>query len=77
MTTALVGCATSGSPAPRDLPTWPGFARPVAVQDPQAGEPLLAIAARERAGRVENARRLEEAQRWYAGVRESYSEERR
>lgn len=44
----------------------------MAVQDPQAGEPLLAIAARERAGRVENARRLEEAQRWYAGVRESY-----
>lgn len=51
-----MGCSTSGSaPAvlPRDVPGAPSYMVPVRVADPVLGEDPFAIAARERAGRVQ------------------------
>lgn len=51
----LMGCSTSGSATvlPRDVPGAPPYMVPVKVADPVLGEDPFAIAARERAGRVQ------------------------
>lgn len=73
----LSACSASGErPVTRDLPAWPAFARPVSVPDPQPGEPALAVAARERAGRLAANRTIEQARGWYADVRRGYAEAR-
>lgn len=52
----LTACAGSASGVReivrRDLPVAPAYLRPVAVPEPKAGEGTLAVAARERAGRL-------------------------
>lgn len=52
----LAACASSGSQlrdvVRRDLPAAPGYLAPVLVPEPKAGEQMLTIAARERAGRL-------------------------
>jgi ethanolamine ammonia-lyase large subunit len=55
------------------LPPPPDFAQPVAVAQPRAGEPLVGIAARERAGRVAANNRLAAFRYWYEAVRNGYS----
>lgn len=56
MTLPLAACAGSGSNlrevVRRDLPVAPAYLQPVAVPHPRAGEHALAVAARERAGRL-------------------------
>ena len=55
MTLLLANCASSGSVreiVSRDLPPAPAYLQPVAVPEPKAGEQLVTIAARERAGRL-------------------------
>jgi hypothetical protein len=72
---ALAACAPSNSPEPlaRNLPPWPGaLGAPVAVREPQAGENAIAVAARERAGRIEANGRMAGLRAWYAGVRKDY-----
>lgn len=55
----LAGCVTSGSaPLNRELPQKPAYAAPVVVPEPQEDEDARLVAARERAGRLENGRRL-------------------
>lgn len=73
----LTGCGASGEvPISRDLPQAPAFAKPVSVKEPEAGEPALAVAARERAGRMQANRVITALLNWYAGVRRSYKEAR-
>jgi hypothetical protein len=51
----LTACAGSGSlreVVRRDLPAAPAYLSPVAVAQPKAGESAVAVAARERAGRL-------------------------
>lgn len=53
---SLMGCSTSGSGAtvlPRDIPPAPSYMKPVHVKDPVLAEDPYAIAARERAGRLQ------------------------
>lgn len=67
----LAGCVTSGKPPlQREFPRPPGWMQPVKVQDPKAGEPLLEIAARERAGRLENASIIVRARKLWEGARD-------
>jgi hypothetical protein len=70
----LSGCATSGEPPiARVLPNPPAFAQPVTVAQPKKGEPLVAIAARERAGRLAANGRIKSFVEWYEGVRADYA----
>ena len=72
----VAGCSTSGSvPASRQLPAPPDFAKPVSVPDPKIGEPALAVAGRERAGRLQANRIITEFRNWYAGVRADYAKD--
>lgn len=67
------GCVSGGrEPIARNLPPTPGFARPVSVPEPRVGEDQLAIAARERAGRKQNASTITRFRGWYEAVRKSY-----
>jgi hypothetical protein len=66
--TISAGCASSAptkEPIVRQLPPPPSFAQPVKVRAPKTGEPMLLIASRERAGRVQANRRLVEFRAWY------------
>jgi hypothetical protein len=60
--------------SPRQLPLAPEFARPVTVVEPRAGEPILVIAARERAGRQWANTVITNMVDWYEAVRRSYEE---
>jgi hypothetical protein len=72
----LAGCATFGEPPiARALPPPPSFAEPVNVAQPRKGEPLIAIAARERAGRIAANGRLVGLRAWYEGVRTEYGKQ--
>ena len=67
------GCASVGrEPIARNLPAAPAFAQPVSVQEPKVGEPQLAIAARERSARKQNAAIITRFRGWYGSVRQSY-----
>lgn len=75
LTTTLVGCAQSIKPeVERELPPFPEFARPVKVAEPKSGEALLSIAARERAGRIANAKRINAVGVWYECLRLVYAQ---
>lgn len=70
-------CAACAAPPKRaeldrQLPPPPAFARPVAVKEPQVGEYLLVIAARERAGRLEANARIQDFNEWYADLQRGY-----
>jgi hypothetical protein len=72
----LAACAPSNSarePLAHQLPPAPGFAQPVAAPEPQAGDSALAVAARERAGRLAANQRIVALRRWYEGVRRDYA----
>lgn len=70
----LAGCAASGSaPITRSLPEEPAFARPVLVADPQPGEAAVAVAARERAGRLAANRVITGMRAWYSDVRVQFA----
>lgn len=59
LTLTLASCAVSTSPpAAIALPAVPACLAPVAVAEPQAGEALIIIAARERAARLEANQRI-------------------
>lgn len=74
LTMTLSGCGPSGEPpTARALPPPPDFAQAVQVAQPKAGEPLVAIAARERAGRIAANGRLIGLRKWYEGVRADYA----
>jgi hypothetical protein len=74
-TITLGGCATSSDVNPkRILPTTPDFAMPVGVPVPGGKESAVAVAARERAGRVAANRRIIAFREWYEAVRKAYSE---
>jgi len=73
LTVAGCGSFPGKEPIARNLPATPGFAQAVSVPEPRAGEPLLAIAARERAARKQNAATIARFRGWYGGVRKSYS----
>jgi hypothetical protein len=50
--TACAGSGSLGEVVRRDLPAAPAYLSPVAVAQPKAGESAVAVAARERAGRL-------------------------
>lgn len=55
----LTSCAGSIDAPAVTLPPVPAcLTSPAVVPEPQVGEPLAVIAARERAGRLDNARKL-------------------
>ena len=70
----LSGCASlpGKEPIARTLPPTPNFAQPVSVAEPRAGEPLLAVASRERAGRKQNAAIITRFRGFYGNVRREY-----
>ena len=71
----LNACATSADVNPkRILPTTPDFAMPVGVPVPAAKESAVAVAARERAGRIAANGRIIAFREWYEAVRKAYSE---
>lgn len=75
MTLPLASCATSADVNPkRILPTTPDFAMPVGVPVPAAKESAVAVAARERAGRIAANGRIIAFREWYEAVRKAYSE---
>lgn len=43
------------------------------VKKPRVGEPLVGIAARERAGRIAANGRLKAFRDWYEGLRQNYA----
>ena len=74
ITATLTACGPSGEPpTARVLPAQPSFAKPVIVAQPKKGEPLVAIAARERAGRIAANARITSFSEWYEGVRADYA----
>lgn len=71
----LTGCAGSSSVrdiVSRDLPAAPAYLRPVAVPDPKAGDDAIAIAARERAGRLKANRIITNARTQWEKLRVDY-----
>lgn len=76
----LTGCASSGSGVReivrRDLPAAPSYMRPVAVPDPQAGEQLLTVAARERAGRLKANTIINRSRAQWEKLRKAYRKTR-
>ena len=74
LTLTLSGCATSNSALNRTLPPPPEFARPVDVAQPKRGEHAVAVAARERAGRIQANHVIDSTVDWYNQVRRSYGE---
>lgn len=79
LTTSVVVCLTlifaacNPSHLRRDLPPPPDYWGAVQVQEPRAGEDLLIITARERAGRLEANNRLDASRDWYETVREEFA----
>lgn len=71
---ALAGCAASNSPkgVTRDLPQRPTWTEPVKVANPKTGENAIAVAARERAGRIEANSVITHFGEWYDSVRAGY-----
>jgi hypothetical protein len=71
----VAGCSTSAErqPLARQLPPPPAFAEPVVVADPRTGESAVAVAARERAGRVAANSRLRAFVVWYEGVKKDFA----
>ena len=73
--TRCAGCSGSSEPPiARVLPPAPDFARPVYVAPPRTGESAIAVAARERSGRLAANGRLKAFRDWYAGVQKTYVE---
>jgi hypothetical protein len=72
----LAGCAGSGSQlrevVRRDLPAAPAYLAPVAVAEPKAGEGALAVAARERAGRLKANHIIRNARAQWDKLRAAY-----
>lgn len=74
LTTTLGACAVSGRPpVARLLPAAPGYVEPVEVDEPRKGEDPVAVAARERAGRLKANGIIRDVRDWYQGVRGAYS----
>lgn len=70
----LGGCSTSSPERIAIiLPPPPEYAQPVEVKKPRVGEPLVGIAARERAGRIAANNRLNAFRDWYEGLMENYA----
>lgn len=71
----LAGCSASGdkSVLARDLPINPAAFTPLSVAPPRVGEYCVAYAARERAGRIANGKRLTAYDDWYTDVRKDYA----
>lgn len=78
MALTLASCGTSGSvPLGRDLPQKPAYAVPVDnVPEPQEHDDAREVAARERAGRIENGRRLTAFGAWYGNLARRVAGER-
>jgi hypothetical protein len=78
MTPLLASCASSGSGVreivSRELPAAPAYMAPVAVVEPKAGESLLTIAARERAGRLKANTIIVKARAQWEQLRVDYRE---
>ena len=76
----LTACAGSGSTlrevVRRDLPAAPAYLQPVAVPDPKTGEDILAVAARERAGRMKANRIIRNARTQWDKLRAAYRKAR-
>ena len=76
MTLLCAACAGSGSGIRevirRDLPASPGYLQPVAVAEPQQGEHAVAVAARERAGRLKANRIIRDARAQWEKLRRTY-----
>ena len=76
----LTGCAGSGSGLKevvrRDLPAAPAYLVPVTAPEPTAGEDMLAIAARERAGRLKANTIIRNARSQWEQLRKTYREQR-
>jgi len=70
--TACAGSASVREIVRRDLPAAPGYLNPVAVPDPKAGEDMLAVAARERAGRLKANTIIRNARAQWDKLRKTY-----
>ena len=72
----LAACASSGSGIKdvvrRDLPAAPAYLAPVTVLEPKVGENALAVAARERAGRLKANTIIRNARRQWDSLRARY-----
>jgi hypothetical protein len=72
----LTGCAGSGSGVReivrRDLPAAPGYLAPVIVVEPRVGENAVAVAARERAGRLKANTIIRNARAQWEKLRKTY-----
>lgn len=82
MTLSLASCASSGSGSAvrdivsRDLPPAPAYLQPVTVPDPKAGEDLVLIAGRERAGRLKANRIIVNTKTQWEKLRKDYKASR-
>jgi hypothetical protein len=56
----------------RDLPAAPAYLQPVAVPDPKAGEAVVVVAARERAGRLKANHIIRNARAQWEKLRKAY-----
>ena len=76
----LAGCAGSGSQlrdvVSRDLPVAPAYLQPVAMPEPRAGENAVAVAARERAGRLKANTIIRNARAQWEKLRRVYAKAR-
>ena len=76
----LAGCAGSGSQlrdvVSRDLPVAPAYLQPVAMPEPRAGENAVAVAARERAGRLKANTIIRNARAQWEKLRRTYAKAR-
>lgn len=79
MMATLSACARSNSAAvvARQLPPPPTWAAAVTVPDPKAGDDALAVAVRERGGRVQANRIIRQFEGWYQQLRTEYAKEMR
>ena len=73
----LAACAGSGSSlrevVRRDLPAAPAYLVPVTAPQPKAGEDLLSVAARERAGRLKANTIIRNARSQWEKLRKTYA----
>lgn len=73
---ALVGCTASNSGVRevirRDIPGPPSYLSPVIVPEPKAGEDVLVIAGRERAGRLKANRIILGARSQWKAMQQTY-----
>lgn len=76
LTVICASCAPTAPTRPplaRQLPAPPAYAQPVTVRAPKVGDPLLLIAARERAGRTQANARIVAFRKWYMDLQKSYA----